>query len=355
MRNSCLSLLCLGLAGSVNATEISFKLDKLHIETGMNATVVNANNLRARVFGFNIGVEAEDKISNDLTLFLNAQLDLETGANEAIGTIAEYEPKESVNLNAGGVRYTPYSNVKIDAGALNQGELNSPLLIGSNAFAGVKEEISYGALFISASQSIPSNNRLSKRVGGVDDGNPFFGIETVGLRFGDAFKFEATASHYKFSDLSTEVAEKSKQMGNSVEGSGAASKFNYAFEGINATLASSYTFSNEMKVDLTAQYLVNDKAPEGRNKGILAELKIGKKAFSVSFETFENGSDTSPSFYNSKSYGHNNMKGNSFGLHSSKKDLTVSAEYTTANVMEENLVQTNINIITLDLVKSYDF
>jgi hypothetical protein len=355
MKKCCLSLLTLGLATSVNAKEVSFKLDKLHVETGMKATVVNANNLKARVFGFNVAVQAEDKLTDELTLFLDAQLDLETGANEAIGTIAEYEPKESVNLNAGGVKYTPNSNIKIEAGALNQGELNSPLLIGANAFAGAREELSYGVLFLSASQTIPSNNRLSKRVGGVDDGNPFFGMETIGLRFGDSFKFEVTASHYKFADLSTEVAEKSKQMGNSVEGSGTATKFNYAFEGVNSTLNSSYTFSNEFIVELKAQYLFNDKAPEGRNKGFFTELTMGKKSFLVSLESFENGSDTSPSFYNSKYYGHNNMKGNSLGITSIRKDFSVSAKYTTAQVMEENLVQTNMNIITLNMVRSYDF
>ena len=354
MKKHYYSLLTCLLIAPVSGFSKTSVLDKIHVTTGMKATVVNAKDLRARVLGYHIGVSLEDAISENAKFFFNSALLLETGANESTGTIAEYEPQEEVNLESAGVHYT-YNIFDVKAGALDQGNHNSPLLISNNAFAGVEEKVSFGWLYFKATQSIPSNNRLAKRLGGVDDGNPFFGMETIGVEFGDKFKVDANISHFKFADLSQEVAENSKELGNSVEGSGNATRFNYGFEGTNSTVLTLFTFDNGYFVKASGQYLFNEKAPEGRNKGLLTQVEFGKKKFSLFVESFENGSDTSPSFYNSKSYGHNNMKGSSLGFNSELNDISISAKYTTANVMEENVVQENMNLITFSLVKSYEF
>lgn len=332
-----------------------FALDKFTLETGVKTTIVNAKDLRARLFGFNIDLLMEDKLNEDLIMFLDTSITLETGANESIGTVAEFEPKEGINLNAGGIRYEPNQYVELQAGALNQGVLNSPLLISDNAFAAASQTFSFGSFYMSATQAIPSNNKLSKRIGGVDDGNPFFAIQTLGVEFGDNFKFAANISHFKFTDISSAIADKSRELGNSVSGSSASSKFNYSFEGINSTLSTSYTLHNKFMINFSGQYIYNEKAPEGRNKGYIAHLSLGKPILTVGLESFENGSDTSPSFYNSSLYGHNNMKGSGISIASKKADIKFVGKYITAQVMETNLVQTNMNILTLELVRTYEF
>lgn len=339
------------------ALATGFDLDKFQVGVGTSSEVVEAVDQRARVFGLNINVLAEDKLSDELTLFVDFTASFQRGSNETLGEVAEFAPNDNLNINAGGLKYTPFNFLKLTAGALDQSEYNSPLLVGGTTFAGVQEKITWSFLYLQAQQSIPQNNRLTQRTGTVEDSTPYFGMETLGIKMGNKRTiFKTEASHYLYRDLSANIASASREFGNSTNNeSGDAVDFLYEFEGTNVSAHFEHIFLNGLRVLSSGQYLYNDKAPEERNRGQLAKLGLGNKNYLVYGETFENQSDTSPGFYNSKYYGHNNMKGSSAGIAFKDKTYTFEIKYTKTQVIEDlGILQDDMELITLNLVKLYE-
>ena len=333
------------------------QLDKFILSTGIKTEIVEATDQRARVFGFDISLDMEDKIDEDISLFLDFSASFQKGSNETLGEVDEFAPIDGLNLNKAGVKYTPFKALSLKIGALDQGEAQSPLLIGNTAFAGAEEKLTIGMFYIKAIQAIPSNNKLSTRLGEVEDSTPYFGMEVLGLKLGSKrTRFQLEVGHFAFKDLSSNIANASKEFGNSTNNaSGDAIDFLYEFEGTNAMTKFEHIFQFGMRVLFHGQYLYNEQAPEERNTGFLTKLGLGSKNILVYVEQFENQSDTSPGFYNSKYYGHNNMNGNSVGLDIKGKSYGFNTRYTQANVIEDKgILQDDIQIITFNLVRDYE-
>ena len=54
-------------------------------------------------------------------------------------------------------------------------------------------------------------------------------------------------------------------------------------------------------------------------------------------------------------YGHNNYEGNGFGLTiGNEQEFVFSAKYIKAQVIEENAFQSDMELLTLNLVKHYE-
>ena len=307
MKKALLPFIYFGFVLNANAVDIN--LDKVRVNAGTRTTIVEADDTKSRVFGFTLNIDIEDRITDSVQFFFNTSINLETGANQTLGSVSEFQPEEELILNNGGVRYTPNKHFEFRAGALNQLEHNSPLLIGNNAFAGISQKYSSGSFYISATQAIPSNNRLTRRIGDLDDGNPLFNIQTIGFDFGSKLRLKANVSAFAFSDLSDNIAQTSRELGNSVEGNNASTRFLYNFSGLNSTFDFLHSMDNGFIYGISGQYLFNEQAPDDRNLGHLVAVRLGSLKYTALIETFSNGSDTSPAFYNSKFYGHNNMKG----------------------------------------------
>jgi len=329
-------------------------VDKLQLSTGLSMGIVEADDTRARVLGFNLGVRAEDKFNSYTDFFFDISGTFEAGSNQSVGNIAEFKPNQGINLNNAGLLIVPFDFLSLTVGALDQGKFLSPLLITSTAFAAVEERFDFGNFYLRAQQSIPANNQLTQRVGTVDDATPYFGMEMLGMQFGKKTFFKLEVGHFSYKDLSSATANISREMGNSVSGLNEASKYNYGFEGTNSMMQFQHAFDSGLVLSLWGQYLYNNEAPDGRNTGELINLGIGSKQMMIYAEAFRNESDSSPSFYNSKWYGHNNMQGNSVVMSVNNNSYSMDFKYTKANVIENTLVQSDMELITFNLVKFYE-
>lgn len=344
-----LSLISFSLLGATFPS-----LDKFQVRTGFSSEVIEAEDLKARVVGFKLGVRAEDKLNSYTNFFFDISGTFEAGSNESVGNIAEFAPRQGMDLNNAGVMIQPFSHFSIMAGALDQGKFLSPLLIDSTAFAAVEQRLQFGGFYIRTQQAIPANNQLTQRVGAVDDATPYFGMELLGIQVGEKTQFRFEAGHFLYKDLSADTANISREMGNSVTGLKEAAEYNYEFEGINSMLQFQHTFQSGFITRIWSQYLYNDKAPEGRNRGQLINLGLGYKENMIYLESFRNESDSSPGFYNSKYYGHNNMQGNSVVISFTEPNMSLDIKYTKASTIEDNFVQSNLELITFNLVKFYE-
>ena len=230
----------------------------------------------------------------------------------------------------------------------------SPLLVAKVPFAGLKQTFNFGSFSFSAQQAIPSNNHLAKRIGTIETGTPSFRIETLSLKLGKKHTFKMDISHFSFRDLSSGISEKSKVLGNSVEGNGAGSRFTYGFDGYNLAFNTSFILTG-YQLELGGHYLYNEKAPEKRNRGHLVFLALKGNQFGASIEQFRNESDSSPAFYNNKNYGHNNMSGQALILSSFGKEYLGQIRIAQFSPIKTSALQDQTNLLSFQISKTMDF
>jgi len=360
-----IGLCTLGFANAqavVSETKVSKVERAINVDLGF--TGLNVDNLQNQTttFGFLTRAQMQQAFTPELKAKIAANLVLETGSNKSIN-LEEFKPNQGIFLDEAYLQYAPLSFLKLQLGAINQSYLESPLLITSTAFVGVKERLFYNKdeqeYYIEAEQAIPTNQTLAKRLGSVDEGTPSFQMASAGVDLqGNFLSLKAAVSYFQFKNLSNSVANESRLMGNSIKGNSQnTAQYIYGFSGLNTTYELSMRLRSGFTLFNSTQYLFNQEAPDGRNTGYLTNFGVAGESFKVSTELFYNESDSSPAYYNDKSYGHNNRKGFALGLEltSQQYDLTFNAKYIKANLIEQNQYQSDSNIILFNIMRSYDF
>lgn len=335
---------------------LDFRLGGNRYTLGMSGDLVESATVRARVLSMDVGGRLEGKLNDELSYHVWLVGSFENGSNKATGVIAEYEPNQAINLREGGLIYRPYAFLRLDLGSLNQNDFQSPLLVWNTAFAGLSQRIEYRGFYLRAMQAIPNNNILTRRAGGIDEGNPLLTTGTLGYEYhSNDFNLHTAVTRYSFESLSSQVAINSKDLGNSTDGIGAATRFLYGFEGNNLATDLNWKFKKNWQVQANGQFLFNEKAPNGRNQGYLAEVGAGPMDFTLRVGTFKNESDTAPAFYNARTFGHNNVKGEILSLVSQGQDYFMRVSYVNSKTIGFNIHQTDMQIINFSMVRNYDF
>lgn len=296
-----------------------FKSPPTHIKGVASLEAISVDDLQteARVVSFSMFADIKQTVLPKLEASVIAGGVLETGSNESL-FVDEFKPRQDLVLKEASLSYSPLEALRLEAGALNQGRYESPLLLTDTAFVSAKETLlfkfsdySFGFFL---SQAVPSNHFLTNRLGSVDEGAPSLLIEGITMHLaGDLMFFKTQLMRYKFNNLSSNVAYNSQFLGNSTRGSSpSTTAFLYDFEGYNAVIEIGFNIGEDSSVLFKGEYLYNDKAPDGRNTGYLGALTLEINQFSITGEYFKNESDSSPAFYNSSTYGHNDRDG--FGV-----------------------------------------
>jgi len=312
----------------------------------------------ARIMGFGLDGKYRYKLYEKLSFHVHAGVRLEAGSNNSLN-LKEYEPNQEIVLNEGTLNWNP-AFFELQAGAINQSYLDSPLLAGGSVFVGLKEKITFDLgfkIFFASQQSIPYNQTLNQRSGGIEEGTPSFFYHEAGLSFANSFaSFEMKGGLYKYNNLSSEVANQSRYMGNEVSGTGSLSRFLYDFEGTNLATEIQLGRDNIIALKVVGQYLYNDKAPDSSNTGHLLKGLLIYEDFEFGGELFENGANTSPGYYNSKTYGHNTRDGQAviFNVLRIKKVWSLKSRYAIFNSMDPtNLLISDGQLFTLSFERNF--
>ncbi len=312
----------------------------------------------ARVMGIGLDGKYTYKLFDGVVFNVKAGVLLESGSNNSLN-LKEYEPEQQIYLDEGTLDLD-LSFFELKAGAIGLSYIDSPLLVGNTIFLGVREKVSFGQdikIFISSQQSIPYNQALNRRSGGIEEGTPTFLYHEAGFSFSNSnTHFDLTGGFYKFNNLSSEVANKSRFMGNSVTGTGSISRFVYDFEGTNISTNMEFGKENIVGLKIYGQYLFNDKAPDSSNSGHLLRSLLVYEDYEIGGEIYENGANTSPGYYNSKQYGHNARKGQSaiFNINRIKKVWKLETRFAVMNSTEiSNLLVSDGQLFTLKFSRSY--
>lgn len=270
-----------------------------------------------------------------------------------------------INVNEAILAINENGLLQIDAGIINQKFLNAPLLVSNLPFPAIRETLQYDgdylALGFRAQQAIPTSRTLDSQTRSEKEETPSFFTETIFTEFNlsASTKSQVSYTRYRFKNLPTTVANNGRLLGNSVPFSTAAqSQFLYEFEGSLYQIALSQELPYESLFTLNTQLIENAKAPTAFNRGFLIEAGLSfpilSQKMGLYLSNFFNESDSSPGQYNSSRVGHNNMKGNSFGMNLIINDLfKISAQYTSSDVISTNLVNSKRENLSLSLETLY--
>ena len=206
-------------------------------------------------------------------------------------------------------------------GAINQGFLQSPLLLGNIPFPSVVENIELfkgeqHSLSLSLQEAIPTTfsdkhsiytQSLSK-IPLLLTGSFFWNYDSKSF-----YKVVLNSTLFHYNPLPSDIALASKFYGNTVLYE--PSIFKYRYTGFYIGLEPSFQIFPNLGVKIKAHYIHNiAKTAKNYNQGELYSLQI---PFDVTeniritpvFEYFRNQPDSSVAYYNSERYGHSNRTG----------------------------------------------
>lgn len=215
------------------------------------------------------------------------------------------------------------SNLKLLAGAIELKDSDQPILLSQRGSLLGTKQVANGNLGdlnieFSALQAIPNNSNFSNRLDEVDEGNPEFYLETLGITYGDKRNFiSIKGSHFAFDNLSNSAASVSRYIGNSTyvyDKDNA--EFIYSYQGWTQNISLQYS-NSFMMIQPFANFVENTAAPEKNTAsfyGVMGSYFNGDKVFSLVATTFRAEADATVAYYQSKAFFHVNHTGESLSL-----------------------------------------
>lgn len=258
----------------------------------------------------------------------------------------------SFGISEAAVYYRPLRYFELSAGALNQhGRINNPLLMSNRAFPGIEGKLRLSntkktvRLTIASEITVPTSQSLETNARQLEP-TPFFTAHTMNVRF-SFFKraqLESWITHFNFEDLPMTVAEKSGTMGNTVKHQ---YYFKYPYEGVSLGSKTSFPlYGEDLEANLAGRFLQNFNAPSGLNSGHELSggltVRVNKNVeVAPSVKYFRNEPDSSPAYYNSSEYGHNNRHGYAYilGLMFKKWNFGIFGEFVDSHLIYKNPYQ----------------
>jgi hypothetical protein len=361
-----LSLSGLTYASSSENIIVPAEGSSLSSQFNMGATNLESDKNNAKLFGVGLIADYSWELNDSLIFDIAAGVSLEKGSSNTTRDNNEYEANNSLSLQEAKITYKPINQISLSVGALKQNYIEAPMLLSSSAFLGAREEISGKLsnikLTIGAQQVIPNNKNTSERLGDVEEGNPAFYNEFIDIRTDNKMiNLGARVQHFAFDKLSSSVAEASHKMGNTPSGVKGNNDFVSSFIGWHSAINGEVNINNNLSLNAKYNQLENTSADEKHNSasliGVGAKISENDQNYFIGLESFNIESEAAVAFYNSKSYGHTNKKGQliSLGYENELHNFTVKGSYSSNEVIDTtNTNQSNENIITIQFGKSYD-
>ncbi len=322
---------------------------------------------RSQVAGMRLSPDFRYHLLPELDFNLNPSIQLVSG--QTLFRFKDANSDNGIFLNEATLNWHLWDIFILHAGAVNQGYLQSPLLVSDYlAFPGAKEEVviycdNLCVKFV-AEQTIPTSYTLSTRT--VDrEGDPSFYAETVSAewKIQKGIKVGAFGSMFTFQNLPSQVAFDSSINGNTVVALAGPNSSVFAYD-YGGYLAGGYVearVNSVLNLRLSGQMIENTYAPQNYNQGQLMELTANYRTSSSlmlnpSMLAYFNESDTTPAYYNSSQLGHNNMQGigGQVQMEFTKAKFKVTGRYVNGNPINYNLNQAHQQFMLLQLETKND-
>lgn len=306
--------------------------------------IVNARYSRS-VIGFNGRADFLDVLSGNLSAAqyftsgaasnLYGVTEVGAGLNGALVEEASLKlhSEEDASVTAGilKVDLNPVSSI------MGQGNWMGASLDGQKALGDL-------TLSVDGTQATPTSKDTSNRV--LDEGTlPLFSTASLKAeqKFGDSgVSLAAAASHFVFTDPSSQAAVDSQKIGSTVLGVGKTADFVYEYRGMEYGVKLKKVFTGLSEISLEASTLRNELSPKNQNTGgqIKASTKYATDVYNLyaDLSTFRIESDCLPAAYGPLFYGYTNRIGNGLSMkyEHKKTRIAVYGSYTQAQVLDKD-------------------
>jgi hypothetical protein len=320
---------------------------------------------QARTAGF--GLRGDIRYGLLPTLEMKAEAGVSLQSGYAQSRFGDNTPRSGLDLREALVQWKPLSRVTLQAGAINQSQVEAPLLVSGQPFPGALERVLLGTkafnVELKAEQAVPTSTNLSAKTVEAET-TPTFMTEilTVRAKAGDRVSLSAHGLHYAFKSLPTTVAAESELFGNTVIPlTGKTSTFAYEFDGYGYGGGVKVLMARTLSWNLDAQVLQNTKAPASFGAGqiVTSGFNIGLKNdvdLKPQAEMFYAESDVAPAFYNGSDRGHNNRTGWGANLEAVFKEagFLVGGRFVQSNLINESTVQSRQSFFMIRFETLYD-
>ncbi|NJL24153.1 MAG: hypothetical protein HC902_02545 [Calothrix sp. SM1_5_4] len=263
----------------------------------------------------------------------------------------------------------PWTFFELRGGAINQGFLNSPMLISSSrAFPGFQQILVFEqrddlAIELVTQQVVPTSYTLnSERT--QKESLPSFQTQSLhmGGKFLKSMEWTAFGGHYAWSNLPDKVAYQSEILGNTPNGGEAipGTKMLYGFDGF--FWGSEFAFCADWApVQFVGEYqgMRNNRAPgnsaDGQVWGLGPRFELWDTEFDLRYRRYFTESDATVALYNRGMYGNTNREGDNieFKVNFRDQKFSVVGEWVNAVALFNNGTQKTMTSYYLGVETHY--
>lgn len=307
MNKKTLALVALSIP-ALTAAAITKKNSDLDLNYSIGGHTIDGNIDTGRILSTKLGLDFEHRYNPYLRFNFEGGVTLQTGTYERNAAAGDGpKPSNYLSLKESTVTLVPLSAFELKVGAINQKELDSPLLLTSTAFLAAKEQFtlgkeSYGIRFF-AEQAYAKNKDLASTLPDSEEGLPKFFAEGAKIYLkNETLNFDAHLMHWAYDNLGAGIATQSVALGNSPIGSVSGfTGFKYKFIGWYSGINLDVNLFDDHKLYLRGDYVINDKAPDGKKLGysILGGFGInhGQGHLNIKGYYMDIESDAAPAYY----------------------------------------------------------
>jgi len=312
------------------------------------------------------GLEARSRyhLLPDLYFALDPVMKFENGTYQSID--GKREGKNSLSIKEAAAHWNFLKGSDLSAGALNQSKTHSDLLVGDQAFPGVRADVQIFKIgnlqtLVTAEQAIPTSRSLSANTTGTEATPRFMSASLAAHYQTSMYHWKTRIGTYAFENLPTTVAKESGQRGNSVVAlTEDEALFVYEFQGIEAMTSLRFPMMRGWDFISEASFLQNNKAESDLSRAYAASIGsefffIGRKSLDVKLTRFRIEPDAAVGYFTSGKYSYTNRAGYSFEsfLNFNKYNVSIGARYSEADIIYLTPVQSREQTLMLILETSY--
>jgi hypothetical protein len=358
-------VLFLGVLHLLGAS-LSFAASPLEASWRMALSGVDSQDAQSsnKYVGFGLEAKSKYSLTPDLYFALDPLIRMENGSYQTIDGQRKTESGLYLKEAAAYWLFLPGSD--FSAGALNQSKIHSELLVGDQAFPGVRVNLQVFRAgdfqtLLTAEQAIPTSTSLATNTTGVES-TPRFLSASLALNYETSVGYWKTrAGAFSYDNLPSTVATESGLRGNTVLSvTEAESKFVYEYQGVEALTSLRAPMMRGWDLTTEASYLQNTRAKAELSRAYAASVGsefffIGRKSLDMKVTSFRIEPDAAVAFFNSNKFYNTNRVGYSYEsfMNFKKYNFRLGARYTEAEVIFLNPTQSREKSLMLILETAY--
>jgi hypothetical protein len=279
----------------------------------------------------------------------------------------EVKPSSGVGIVEGLLEYSPFQQFGIQAGVLDQGNINAPTLVDSIPFPAVQETLKIGSEYsaeVSAEQAIATTTSLDTKTTGSEP-TPGFFVEKMKLAVepknavvsGNIF-----GGLWTFQNLPSAAAVDSDILGNTIVKVLGKPQYKYKFDGWLAGAQAKVQLGRYVNWEILGEMVQNTQAPDTYGGSQIIDTKMTIKLprdidLIPGGSAFYAESDSGPGVFNMTELGHNNRIGyvGNLALRFNKQGFKLAGYYVDSDLINPSALQTRQQYLLLKFETLYAF